>query len=681
MRLAPLLRSRAAHSLTKKYRVFKMRRPKVGPREWSADHLGLEEAKLASCRLSCCLAVIHILAAIVSAQSLASDEILANQNRTPAGKLENGVLTVHLEIRNGTWHAEAEDGPPLYVQVFAEAGQPASIPGPLLRMPVGTTVKATIDNKLKKPATVFGLNTRPGDPNAGIAIPAGESRETSFLAGAAGTYYYWARTVSPEKVEPYLQDAQLNGAFSVDAPGAVPPDRVFVINLMTTRADAIHPRFETASINGKSYPYTEPLEYTQSETIRWRVLNPSASEHPMHLHGAFYKVLSLGDFESDTVYSGDDQQSVVTENLLDGHTMMMEWKPEHEGRWLFHCHFNSHISVRERVPTFIPSGLPEQSAPEKNAPQQHTAAVHDGHEHHNGAMAMEDMAGLVMVIHVKPKPGSAKTAEPAAVHKIDLVIEPNAEAAKAPTFTCSVREGRKIVASQDKTMGPPIVVTRGERTEITVLNHLDRPTSIHWHGLELDSYYDGVVGGGTAARITPAIAPGSSFAARFTPNRAGTFIYHTHAPDEDQLSGGIYGPLIVLEHGEKYDPDHDKYLVVGAREIGFFPKRITLNGPEQPSPIILNRGAKYRLRVINIAPDLAASLQLGTKGHPATWRALAKDGATLPPRLAKSGEASLRIDSGEVYDFEFQPESAGEIPVEVSNVFGDAKLNAKMVVQ
>jgi manganese oxidase len=214
-----------------------------------------------------------------------------------------------------------------------------------------------------------------------------------------------------------------------------------------------------------------------------------------------------------------------------------------------------------------------------------------------------------------------------------------------------------------------------------VLNHLDRPTSIHWHGLELESYYDGVIGGGTAARITPAIAPGASFVARFTPTRAGTFIYHTHAPDEDQLAGGIYGPLIVLDPGEKYDPEHDKLLVVGAREIGFFPKRLTLNGAEQPNPLLLNRGVKYRLRLINIAPDLAASLQLGTKEHPVTWHALAKDGATLPARLAKSSNATLRFDSGEVYDFEFQPESAGEIPIQVSNVFGDAKLNGKIVVQ
>jgi len=625
------------------------------------------------------LAVVHILAAIVGAQSPSSDGIFANRNHTPAGKLENGVLTVHLEIREGTWHAEADDGPPLYVQAFAEVGQSASIPGPLLRMPVGTTVDVTIDNKLKKPAMVFGFNTRPGDPKAGIEIPGGESRKTRFAAGVAGTYYYWARTVSPEKVEPLLQDGQLNGAFIIDPARPAPPDRIFVLNMMVTRADAVHPRVETVSINGKSYPFTEPLEYTQGETIRWRVINPSFSEHPMHLHGAYYQLLSLGDSESDTLFPENERKSVVTQNLPDGHTMMMEWKPEHEGQWLFHCHFNSHISVRERLPIFIPSDVPQESLAKTNA--SHQNAMHDIHEHHDATMPMNDMAGLVLVIHVKPKPGATPPAEVAAVHKIDLVIEPNATAGTTPTFSCSVRDRKKIVASEDKAMGPPIIVTRGEPTEITVLNHLDRPTAIHWHGLELESYYDGVVGGGTASRVTPAIAPGASFAARFTPSRAGTFIYHTHAPDEDQLSGGIYGPLIALDPGEKYDPEHDKLLVIGAREIGFFPKRITLNGAEQPASIVLKHGAKYRLRVINIAPDLAASIQLGTKENPAKWRALAKDGATLPASLKKSGDATLHIDSGEVYDFEFQPETAGDVAIEVSNLVGDAKLTGMIVVQ
>src|SRR5208282_2912080 len=265
--------------------------------------------------------------------------------------------------------------------------------------------------------------------------------------------------------------------------------------------------------------------------------------------------------------------------------------------------------------------------------------------------------------------------------KIDLVIEPNAADGKSPTFSCSVREGKKIVAPEDKSVGPPIVVTRGEPTEITVVNHLDAPTTIHWHGIELDSYYDGVAGGGAGDQVTPTIQPGASFVARFTPNRAGTFIYHTHAADPNQLSGGVYGGLIVLEPGESFDAEHDRLLVIGARDDSFVTTRITVNGSEELSPMVLSRGASYRLRLINMAPNLPANVQLGSKEHPATWLAVAKDGAKVPSRLAKPGDAVLHIASGETYDFEFQPEAPGEIPLQIENDDTKSKLVGKIVVQ
>lgn len=588
--------------------------------------------------------------------------------------MENGVLTAQLELRSGRWRPEADDGPQLYVQAFGEAGHLAQIPGPLLRVPEGTTVHLTVANKLKQKAAVYGLNTRPGNAKAGIELAVGESRDLTFIAGAPGTYFYWARAASPEDAaHPYLADAQLNGAFIVDPPGAVPVDRVFVVNAMAAPADVLHEGFEVVTINGKSYPYTEPLEYTAGETIRWRVINASFGSHPMHLHGAFYELLSLGDAESDTAYAQGDRQSVVTQNLRAGHTMMMEWKPEHVGRWLFHCHFQEHVSTNERVPMLAPTSTPANDS---------ARAVPSAHDHHDAMAGMNDMAGLVLAINVSAAPGSAepRTAE-LPRHKVDLVIEPTASSGKSPTFSCSVREGKKVVASEDKAMGPPIVVTRGEPTEITVLNHLDAPTTMHWHGLELDSYYDGVIGGGVGNQVTPAIAPGASFAARFTPNRAGTFIYHTHAADPDQLTGGIYGALIVLDPGETFDPEHDRLLIFGTREGGFYATRLTLNGAEQPSPLVFDHGIKYRLRLINMAPDLLANFQIGSKEHPATWRALAKDGATLPPRLATTSDAALRIASGETYDFEFQPDTSGEIPLEVENLVNKAKLPGKIVVR
>jgi FtsP/CotA-like multicopper oxidase with cupredoxin domain len=198
---------------------------------------------------------------VAFAQENRPEQIVANQNRVPAGQLENGVLTLHLELRSGAWHPEAEDGPVLFVQAFGEAGHPAQIPGPLMRMPVGTTVHVTVTNNLNMKATVFGLNTRPGDTKTGAELAPGESRELNFAAGVPGTYYYWART-SPEVPgkQPRLADAQLNGAFIVDPPGPVPPDRIFVIDQMMPPADVLHSDFEVVTINGKSYPYTEPLQ-------------------------------------------------------------------------------------------------------------------------------------------------------------------------------------------------------------------------------------------------------------------------------------------------------------------------------------------------------------------------------------------------------------------------------------
>jgi len=628
-------------------------------------------------RSLCGLALLILSAFSVFAQE--PGPIVANQNRTPAGKIDSGLLNVQLEIRQGAWHPEADDGPVLYVQAFGEVGRPAQIPGPMLRMPQGTKVHVTVANKLDTKATVYGLNTRPGDAADALEIPAGETRERTFLAGAPGTYYYWARTVERSKKgfgalpQPLFQDAHLNGAFIVDPTGEVLADRVFVIDTMIVKADVVQSGFEVVTINGKSYPFTEPLEYSMGDSIRWRVVNPGFSPHPMHLHGAFYKLLSLGDSETDTQFAANDRQSVVTENVQPGSTMMMEWSPAHTGRWLFHCHFQYHMSTDERVPLFT-HAIPSRYDPEE------PAATH--HHDEGDKMGMNDMGGLVLVINVKPSAAStAATAADVKPRKIDLLIEPDAQAtANEPKFSCAVREKNKVVASQDRSVGPPIVVTRGELTEITVLNHLKSPTAIHWHGLELESYYDGVVGGGSGDQITRAIAPGETFVARFTPSRAGTFIYHTHAADPNQLTGGIYGAIIVLEPGQSFDQEHDKLLVIGSRDNFFDAKRLTINGMEKPEPLTFAQGVSYRLRVINMAPNLLATFRLGTKEHPATWRALAKDGADLPARLLKAGDATLVIASGETYDFEFHAGEPGEIPLEIQNFFG-GKLTSQIVVR
>ena len=114
--------------------------------------------------------------------------------------------------------------------------------------------------------------------------------------------------------------------------------------------------------------------------------------------------------------------------------------------------------------------------------------------------------------------------------------------------------------------GPAIVLRRGEPVEITVVNRLGEATALHWHGIELDSYYDGVHGwSGGGQRLAPLIEPDRSFVVRFTPPRSGTFMYHTHLHDERQLPLGLYGPMIVVEPGETFDPATDHVLIVARK--------------------------------------------------------------------------------------------------------------------
>src|SRR5215207_8853077 len=58
--------------------------------------------------------------------------IVASENRQPAGRLVDGVLTVRLEARNGMWYPEGRKSIGLPVAAFAEEGKPVQNPGPLV---------------------------------------------------------------------------------------------------------------------------------------------------------------------------------------------------------------------------------------------------------------------------------------------------------------------------------------------------------------------------------------------------------------------------------------------------------------------------------------------------------------------------------------------------------------------
>src|SRR5207245_8979457 len=119
------------------------------------------------------------------------ERVAPNSNEAPAGRLQNGVLTIQLEAAMGEWYPEESDGPALKVAALREEGGRLSTPGPLLRVPEGTQIHVTVHSWLDQLLTLHGLHSRPGDTKDVLVVPSGERREDNFLEGAPGAYFYW----------------------------------------------------------------------------------------------------------------------------------------------------------------------------------------------------------------------------------------------------------------------------------------------------------------------------------------------------------------------------------------------------------------------------------------------------------------------------------------------------------
>lgn len=583
-----------------------------------------------------------------------------NDNRRPAGTLRDGVLTISLEVRSALWYPEGDNGPSLEVATFAEVDGLAQIPGPLLRVPAGTVIHATISNALPDSSvTVHGFVTRPAATADTIRLAPRQSRSVRFTAGAPGTYFYWAEVgaYTPEALVPGLprrhEREQLAGAFIVDEPGAPRPDRVFVINIWGDRVDSVSIRGALA-INGQSWPHTERLAATTGDSVRWRVINASLRGHPMHLHGFYYQVTAAGDALAARAVPDGQRPLVVTHELRGRQTMDVAWNASRPGNWLFHCHLAFHVIPEARLdPT----------------PQHYSHSVD----------AAEHMAGLILGVNVTSR-GGAEPAATATRHLRLLVQEgPRRSRALRSLGFVLQRDSHEPRADSIEIPGSPLVLTRGQPTTITVVNKLKEPTAVHWHGIELESFSDGVPGwSGDATRQAPLIAPRDSFTANLTLHRAGTFMYHTHLNDVEQLTSGLYGPIIVLEPGQQWSRDTD-HVVVLSWDGDYRPAPIVFEGDSAPPPLRLAAGRTHRLRLISIGAAAVVNLTLRRDTTLMEWRPLAKDGADLPVALQKPGPARQPLTVGETYDVAFTPPGPGDY--ELRATFPAGRVSRRVIVQ
>jgi uncharacterized cupredoxin-like copper-binding protein len=257
-------------------------------------------------------------------------EPVGNQPMKP--RMDGDVKVFDLVVEELDWEVRPGETYP----GMAFNGQ---IPGPLLEVNQGDTVRFEIQNQMSQPFTLhFHGLTVPNDMD-GVpfvtqpAIMPGEYWTYEFpIVDPPGMYVYHSHFNSAEQVGKGLFGAinvlpKTGGWASVYD---VEPDVEYSMFL----ADG--PLGYT--LNGKSFPATEPIVAKKGQWVLIHMANDGALLHPMHLHGFHFQVVGEDGFP----LARQNRYMADTLVIAPGSRFDILVKADYPGAWAFHCHILPH---------------------------------------------------------------------------------------------------------------------------------------------------------------------------------------------------------------------------------------------------------------------------------------------------------------------------------------------------
>ena len=211
--------------------------------------------------------------------------------------------------------------------------------------------------------------------------------------------------------------------------------------------------------------------------------------------------------------------------------------------------------------------------------------------------------------------------------------------------------------------GPTIEAVEGDRVRILVTNHLNEPTTVHWHGIILPNGMDGVAG-----LTQKAIQPGETFKYEFTLKQNGTFMYHPHSDEMVQIALGMMGFFIIHpKEGDNPPIDRDFALFLHEWRIPMGAKTpipfemldfnlFTFNSVLFPKieSLVVKQGERVRIRLANVMMN---SHPIHLHGH--EFMVTRRGGKRLPP-AAQYSEVTVSVAPGETRDIEFVADNPGD---------------------
>lgn len=427
---------------------------------------------------------------------------LGSSPAAPKGDVEPQVREVRMWVEQMTW--TLHPGVNTTVWAFCAEGDgvepvhdgSCGVPGPTLRVNAGDTVKLTFENTHTMPHTVHfhGWHGFDADMNGnrlvgeGMVVDAGESTTITWTAEPAGSFIYHCHFETPSHME-----MGMSGAFIVEDPTRPSPDvdHVMVLDDWAVGNDTgfqgAHPTYDVFTINGKSFPLTQPILAETGDRVRLHMVNAGFNFRAMHLHG----------------YTPDSWEGVAgpahavptdVRTVAPGQTVVMEFSADREGIWLLHDHVVTTVTALADGSGFgaYPRGM--------------LTVLAVGEEYHQ---ALQDVAPALLAKAQKDARGGSGHSD----------------------HDHGSSNGNATVVKMENYVYDPEVLHVEPGTTVTWVNEDSVYHTVTWD--------DGTVDSGR-------IEAGGSWSHTFT--EPGTFLYHCtpHASqDEDGTWQGMTGKVVV----------------------------------------------------------------------------------------------------------------------------------------
>jgi FtsP/CotA-like multicopper oxidase with cupredoxin domain len=210
------------------------------------------------------------------------------------------------------------------------------VPGPTMRVTEGDRVRVNVTNQMTQSTAIHFHGLRVPNDQDGVpfitqpVIPPDTTFSYEFTTRNAGSHMYHSHHNAAEQVTKGLMGAIVIDPADTSREPEVDADYVMILN-----DSAIG-----FTLNGKGFPYTQPIIAQLGQRIRVRYMNEGLMIHPFHLHGMPQLVFAKDGYQLPTPFLCD------TLNVAPGERWDVLIDCDEPGVWAYHCHILTHAESR-----------------------------------------------------------------------------------------------------------------------------------------------------------------------------------------------------------------------------------------------------------------------------------------------------------------------------------------------